>query len=122
MTPTELGGLRARNQKRRELKDAATPGPWMIDPPWGLPWEVGGNCRSLEKTLTVARTLGGPMMNMPQEDADQATRDAQFIAAARNDPVEADIDALIAEVKNLQDDLEEAEEREALERFVRDTE
>lgn len=66
-----------------KLCEAATPGPWISDPPWGLPWEVGAKCCS-PNGVTVCRTLGDSKpSNCPQRDSEQATIDAFFISKAR---------------------------------------
>jgi hypothetical protein len=42
----------------------------------------------------------------PRTDYDPACADAVFIANARNDDVEADVDALLAEVRRLREELD----------------
>lgn len=98
MSTTPLSA--AQLTKIRARCAAATAGPWMKDPPWGLPWEVGAHSMT-DRGVTVARTLGDAApQNCPQENSEQAIHDATFIAAAR-----ADVPRLLDEVDRLRSAL-----------------
>jgi hypothetical protein len=93
ISDSTLLALAERNRRRRERKQAATVGPWVaarryeIEPRDAFHILERGGCR-------VAR-LGDHRLE-GWHDAN-----ASFIAGARNDPVEDDIDLLLAEVRRL---------------------
>ncbi len=86
MTDAVLAQLERENVERRERKQAATPGPWEDAP-------------QMKSAI--------PAIAHPDDEGWQGIAYAwhpgnrQFIAAARNDPVENVIDVLLAEVRRL---------------------
>jgi hypothetical protein len=97
MPDLDLDAIAARNLERRRLKAAATEGPW--------------ECEQYVVFAPDGETIVGS--DAPRTDYDPACADAAFIAAARNDPVEADVDSLLAEVRRLQGLIAEADRRTA---------
>jgi hypothetical protein len=98
MTDHDLQAIAARNEERKRLKAAAT------EPPWSSygPTEHAGLCYVGQ--VPLAR---GPWV-ADVGNASKSLEDSVFIAAARNDPVEADVDALLAEVQALRAALNDA--------------
>jgi hypothetical protein len=93
-------GTRAHARPRprrncRRLKADATEGPW--------------ECEQYVVFAPDGETIVGG--DAPRTDYDPACADAVFIANARNDPVEADVDSLLAEVRRLQGLIAEADRR-----------
>jgi hypothetical protein len=105
MNPIDLDAIRARNAERRKLKDAATPAPWTraweheteIQIRAMAPDAVPINIFQHRLICTINRKWAG---NDPDSDAN-----TDFVAAARGDPVEDDVDALVAEVVRLRAQL-----------------
>jgi hypothetical protein len=109
--PLDLDLLAARNLERRRLKAGATEGPW--EPMCGVQrWSTG----------KASHIFGhGPRHEIDHPSGERrhaearlyADADAQFIAHAKNDPVEADVDSLLAEVRRLMALIAEADRRTA---------
>jgi hypothetical protein len=92
--PTLLA-LAQRNRRRRERKQAATPGPWTwedVDEKW-----LSGPFRSDEMPAVIGAIGDDGLTARVCVEPENAT----FIAEARNDPVEDDVDLLLAEVRRL---------------------
>jgi hypothetical protein len=117
--PLDLTAFEQRNTERRRLKADATEGPWK--PMCGVFRYVeaspGGGYRNAGVSDMFAH---GPRHEaydhngnrIPREQLEPlAQADAAFIAAARNDPVESDVDALLAEVRRLMGLIAEADRR-----------
>ncbi len=79
MEPLNLAALKARNTVRKARKAVLSPGPWTQAGP---------------RILSPAGA--GPVADVPQPG------DRLFLVGARNDPVEADVDALIRRVEELE--------------------
>ena len=86
--PIDLAALSAANAERRRRKAAATKGPWRDDGEGGVRYGEEG------KSYFAAECYS----DWPEN--------AAFIAAARNDPVEDEVDALLDEVERLRLKLE----------------
>jgi hypothetical protein len=110
--------LADRNRQRRERKERATPGPWVWelsedDPAWEIELEYGDREAHLISYSNVYSPNGeqnGPGLwpclvlgcaRRKSGNSYPKSRDREFIAEARNDPVEDDIDLLLAEVRRL---------------------
>ena len=100
MTEDELATLIERNKERRKIKTAATKGPWDVAQPSSPdPQEI------LCDGVVIARAYSwdGP----PRQRIAQAYCNGRFIAHARNDTPEDDIDQLLAWNADLQAALAE---------------
>ena len=97
-----LAAIESRNEERRRLRDAATPGPWWrIDPPWGYGDTVhAGNTDDPHGASAFICT------SVPMEDdlceSSNVSDDMALIAYARTDTAPEDIAALVAEVRRLE--------------------
>ena len=97
-----LAAIESRNEERRRLRDAATPGPWWrIDPPWGYGDTVhAGNTDDPHGARAFICT------SVPMEDdlceSSNVSDDMALIAYARTDTAPEDIAALVAEVRRLE--------------------
>ena len=97
-----LAAIESRNEERRRLRDAATPGPWWrIDPPWGYGDTVhAGNTDDPHGARAFICT------SVPMEDdlceSSNVSDDMALIAYARTDTAPEDIAALVAEVWRLE--------------------
>jgi hypothetical protein len=110
MTPEERDEFRTRNEKRRRLRDAATKGPWK---------RCGGATARYQAIhspdgyivfgMADARhdSEGGKFVDAPNYP--QQMENANFIAHARNDTAPEDVDALLAEVERLNEELKRKE-------------
>lgn len=92
MNDIDLAAIRQRNDERRARKEKATRGPWDGSQCWRDLAEDG------KTWLWGASTPITP-------DKEQAKADSAFVAAARNDSVEDDVAALLAEVDRLRKEL-----------------
>ena len=120
LTNEELNQLTARNRERKKLKAATTPGPWGYEsfayvcqpesPPrarrMGIlvrpqQWFDDLQDRYGDDVLDRGRQVTRPWGLQPYKDA-------LYIAKARSDVAEKDIDLLIAEVRRLQKFLKRA--------------
>lgn len=95
MTDAELKAIAERNERRKALKAAASAGPWEAQDNGeihGLANEHGYRERVFEAVSWSVndRCETDQRINASAEDLD-------FITTARSDPVEADVDALLAE-------------------------
>ena len=91
MTEIDLAAIRQRNEERRQRKEAATPGQWFL----GRASDEPDTALVGAEGMIWIRIVGQPHRS--------SAYDGHFIAAARNDPVEADVDALLAEVERLRE-------------------
>jgi hypothetical protein len=94
----DLEAIRARNEERRKLRDAATPGPWSI--------RYGGINEDDEGFGVDSKIEPGIVAECYPPAADLHRRrrllaDSHFIAHARTDQAPEDVDALLAEVTAL---------------------
>lgn len=91
MTDDELKAYRQRNEARRARKNAAVPGPWAESFPGHavLVYQAGGTRVAMLHS------------NEPSLLYQESVSNALFIARAKNDPVEADVDALIEAVVDM---------------------
>ena len=96
MNEQELQALRAENAERRKRKEAATAGPWRSRPNASKPYN--GWIETIVDPSSMPAMYAEICSKRPGEDA-------AFIAAARADPVEDRIDALLAEVSDLQQEI-----------------
>lgn len=92
MTDNYLNEIRERNEKRKALKAAATYGPWFLDVDQGGIYDI---CYGTE---------GDPADTYSLLDS-YSIADYAFVVAARNDTVEADVDALLAEMQALRQQI-----------------
>lgn len=105
MTSDELAAIKVRNEERKNRKRFLSKGPWTIeefdrrseDNPEGHFAEIFGG-RGL--IIGIADAWHGCESLNPKQK-EQTWKDLEFCCFARNDMVEADIDALLAEVKEL---------------------
>lgn len=100
-----LETLKARNAERRQRKAAASRGPWRYD---AAKHVVHQHCDGNGMGWHIARVLMTSDLvtsDLLDECREQASVNGPFIAAARNDSVEDDVEALIAEVERLWDKL-----------------
>jgi hypothetical protein len=88
MTELDLARLRARNAVRKARKAVLTHGPWVVE---------GRRVTRSSAATTIAEL--GP---------EQPHAHGLFIVGAHNDDVEADVDALLAEVERLRTALAQA--------------
>jgi hypothetical protein len=104
LTPPTLLALAQRNRRRRERKERATRGPWISEIP-------GHNDAHMCRFHTTHEPgfylqLGCTwhpeiLVSYVSLERAECAANATFIAEARNDPVEDDIDLLLAEVRRL---------------------
>ena len=124
MTDEELAAVRARNERRKMLKSRATVGPWYVH------FLDDDNAMSLVAVSTVPETgrqerwpdfdhrnmVAATLVQQPRY-ADVADgrwdENAKFIASARNDDLEADVEALLAEVERLKQALGQSDSQAA---------
>lgn len=91
MTDAELEVIRVANEQRKALKAAASKGPWNVArDSYGIMriWGAGA--------CDVACTEGDGSLSLEERKSNAA-----FVAAVRDDPVEEQVDALLAEVQRL---------------------
>jgi len=112
MDQLEITDIADRNRRRRELKSVSTPGPWHVvqfddDHAMGLVGistkpDDGGDRRwpDFHGSELVAATLVQEPRYVDVADG-RWEENAAFIAFARGDSVEDDVDALLAEVERL---------------------
>ena len=87
MTASELSVIKQRNEQRRILKARATTGSY----------------RSSKAKVYAPNGALVADMNVSKTSSTRAEDNAAFLAHARNDDVEGDVDRLVAEVEQLQD-------------------
>lgn len=90
MTPEERDEIRARNEKRRRLRDAATAGPWRT---------FASQTRSIVGVDSPGKRILS--LHIGCKENDEVAANGKFIAHARSDTAPEDIDALLAEVERL---------------------
>lgn len=83
-----LDEIRSRNEARKRLEAAATPGPWKDRP-------------SPVQQKSFRCIYFGPSRDEQYATSALEPGDARFIANARNHPASADIDTLLAEIERL---------------------
>jgi hypothetical protein len=118
-SPLDLTAFEQRNAERRRLKEAATEGPWYAHNPDDT-MAMNAYCVTTSPhepdtedgsgAGIVAATLLQSFVPVGHESG-LWRADAAFIAYAKNDPVEADVDAMLAEVRRLQGLIAEADRR-----------
>lgn len=81
-----LPEIKQHNEERKRLKEAATPGPWTED---GYRMHFADG----QSWAEIKHDEGYPLK--------PSVHDLTFIAFARNDPVEQEVDWLVAEVERL---------------------
>ena len=107
MTDEELAQSENRNKQRKELKSAATPGPWMYE---SFGCAMVPSCVPKDKrTIIIVRleswfddlyeTCGDGILDKGTTNSLQPYYDAEYIAESRSDQTEEDIDALLEEVR-----------------------
>lgn len=96
MTPEQLQAIRERNERRKGLKAETSPGTWLVGFPSPEFHQRATGCRG--KCRNIYTDDGSVSASCTGLDAD----DVEFIAAAHNDAVEADVDVLLAEIDRLQ--------------------
>jgi hypothetical protein len=89
VTPEQLAAIEQRNQERKHIKANATDAPWR--------YEDTDRHTGVGKVVSHARHA-----HVVCECTLLPVQDGTFIARARNDTVEDDIDALLDEVRRLQ--------------------
>ncbi len=112
MTPEELDAIRRRNENRKTMKAAATPGPWMTTRLYRKSWD--GTEEQLEFQICTdvpIRDVASYRGTSQQVEVDEhpinegpvglSMGDAEFIVDAQNSKVEEDVDALLAKVERL---------------------
>ena len=107
VTDPELAKIEQRNAKRKELKNAASPGPWTYDS-LGFVFQGEGVPAGNRLSVVVRPTqwfdsLPGTLIDdgIPLRLVQQIYSDADYIANARNDEADSDIDVLLAELRRL---------------------
>jgi hypothetical protein len=113
-TPLDLDAIAARNRERRRVKEATPPAPWR----WG---DYAADFGTMEQTRDALESVpeGTPLdefivrtrdfeSTLILQSIDYGVTDevAEFLAHARNDDVEADVDSLLAEVRRLREENE----------------
>jgi len=101
----DLDAISQRNEERKRIKAAASPGPWRwVEETYGSgPWSYTSHLED----------GNGSALAFPSDDSCFSIEivigdeDKTFIAHARNDDVEDDIDTLLAEVESLRVSLDE---------------
>jgi len=114
MDEKQLAGIVDRNKKRKELKNATTPGEWLydsfafVDTGEELPKakQMGILVRPRTWFEKLFDEYGRSVLDRWTEKRGgkgnlQPYHDARFIVEAHNDTVEDDVDVLVAEVKRL---------------------
>lgn len=116
MDDIDLETISERNKRRRQIKAAATPGPWhvvQLDDEHAMSMVAvatqpdDGRSRrwpDFDASVLVSATL----VQQPRyvDIADERwDENAAFIASARNDNVEDDVDTLLAEIDRLRQQL-----------------
>lgn len=102
----KLDAIEERNKQRRMLKEAASPGPWVYDS-FGFVHQAQRVPRSkrlgiLVRPMQWFRELGDRIdEGFSQTKFIQAYYDADYVAHARTDGAEDDIDLLLAAVRRL---------------------
>ena len=119
MLKTRFEELRDRNEQRKQVKAQTSAGPWYfrrLDDEWAMNLvsvstspgsEENERWPNFDRGEIVAATLVQQPQYVSIAD-DRHTENALFIAFARNDNVEADVDELIAEIERLQATLNDA--------------
>lgn len=117
MTTEELEAVRRRNEERRGRKERATEGEWVEDD-----GHVFGRKQADERYRRIIAGVEGREPRISDKENNRLhlescvahcsqewpkfQENADFIAAAKNDPVEDDVEALLAEVERLRTALE----------------
>ena len=104
----QLAAIQKRNQQRKEMKQGASEGPWEYDS-WAFVHQAETIPRTrrfgiLVRPMTWFDALGRRIdegLPKGRQMIQQGYYDAEYIAKARDDGVEEDIDALLSEVKRL---------------------
>lgn len=106
LSDEQLDAIEETNKQRRTLKEAASPGPWEYDS-FGFVHQaqrvpISKRLGILVRPMTWFRALGHRIdEEFSQTKFIQAYYDADYIAQARTDGAEDDIDLLLAEVRRL---------------------
>ena len=97
LTDTELAAIRDENERRKELRDKATPGPWSIE---GEPLFVAAGQDDTRPDLTIA-LVDYERADYWRPDYARCEANAEFISHARNSDPAATIDCLLTEIIEL---------------------
>ena len=111
LSETELEKIQHRNDERRRLKQAASPGPWHYDSYAFV--HTSESIPRNERSAILVRpeqwfhSLGSRIdEGLPTSDAamfEQGYNDAKYISESRSYEAEGDIDVLISEVRRLRE-------------------
>jgi hypothetical protein len=100
----DLTGIELRNNARKEMKSDAAPGPWRVKV---NKYRAGTKYEVSRITLPTEPDGGGKEETMVAEGYDRHNK--EFIAFARNDAPETDIDQLIAKIREMEGYMQERE-------------
>ena|ERR1039457_4694160 len=112
LTTEDLHVIEERNNKRKELKKSASPGPWEYDS-FGFIHQsqsvkpakrIGILLRPMKWFHNLQEKYGHSFLDtgFSQPNSIQAYYDAEYIIEERNTEAEEDIQALLGEVRRLQ--------------------
>jgi hypothetical protein len=108
LSDLELSEIEKRNKQRKDLKHAASKGPWMYDS-WAFVHQSEKIPKDrrfgiLVRPMSWFDALGHRIdegLPKDQEMVNQGYYDAEYVAKARNDDSESDVDVLLLEVRRL---------------------
>jgi len=107
MTMIDLEAIRKRNEERKALKAATSKGPWLLDDfrQVAIPYTPNGFGEDgLTRYRAFDMTTGLSAIEVESDELNEDIEaDARWIVAAHEGPVEADVDALLAEISRLKE-------------------